>query len=84
MILDIVIHIRSLFLVVGGAVADVAVAVAFCVVVFFFSFVFVVVVVVVVVVAATVQTAANSVELSNWLWALTSFLEAPHQASLQP
>ena len=37
----------------------------------------VVVVVVVVGVAATVQTAANSVELSNWLWALTSFLEAP-------
>ena len=60
--------------------------------VFIFVFVFVVVmssssssfrllnvVVVVVVVAATVQTAANSVELSNWLWALTSFLEAPNR-----
>ena len=37
------------------------------------------VVVVVVVLAATVQTAANSEELSNWLWALTSFLEAPNR-----
>ena len=36
-------------------------------------------VVVVVVVAATVQTAANSVELPNWLWALTSFLEVPNR-----
>ena len=34
------------------------------------------VVVVVVVVAATVQTAANSVELFNRLWPSTSFLEA--------
>ena len=44
----------------------------------------VVVVVVVVVVAATVQTAANSVELSNRLWALNFFSRGPYQASLQP
>ena len=33
----------------------------------------------VVVVVVVVQTAANSVELSNWLWALTSFLEVPNR-----
>ena len=42
------------------------------------------VVVVVVVVAATVQTAANSVELSNRLWALNFFSRGPYQVSLQP